>query len=148
MAFTWCTSKNQVWDCIYFKNILWLLSANWCFQKKTTNSKKIPQANLTKRKISQNLILCIRSGLISRAKIISALHLVAIFESKKPILNRIKIWVKDSGRTGFPRPGRAAPRDFPWGLPSKNFSEQPCQPSENPVHPTSFTPINPAWGNL
>ena len=39
---------------------------------------------------------------------------------------------------GFLRAGRAAPRDFPrvstLGIPS----EQPCQPSENPVLPSSF----------
>ena len=40
---------------------------------------------------------------------------------------------------GFPRAGRAAPRDFPRALPSRNPSEQPCQPSENPVLPSSFT---------
>ena len=37
----------------------------------------------------------------------------------------------------------AAPRDFPRASPSENPSEQPCQPSENPVHPSSFTWINP-----
>ena len=31
----------------------------------------------------------------------------------------------------------------PWALPSGNFSEQPCQRSENPVHPSSFTWIAP-----
>ena len=30
-------------------------------------------------------------------------------------------------------------------LPSGNPSEQPCQPEENPVHPSSFTWINPLW---
>ena len=44
---------------------------------------------------------------------------------------------------GFPRAGRAAPRDFPRASPSGNPSEQPCQPSENPVLPSSFTQINP-----
>ena len=34
---------------------------------------------------------------------------------------------------GFPRAGRAAPRDF------SRAKEQPCQPEENPVHPNSFT---------
>ena len=42
---------------------------------------------------------------------------------------------------GFQRAGRAAPRDFPGALPSGNPSEQPCQPSENPVIPYSFTHI-------
>ena len=46
---------------------------------------------------------------------------------------------------GFPRAGRAAPRDFPRALPSGNPSEQPCQPSENPVHPSSFNWINPIY---
>ena len=36
-------------------------------------------------------------------------------------------------------------RDFPRASPSVNPSEQPCQPSENPVHPYSFTWINPFW---
>ena len=38
-----------------------------------------------------------------------------------------------------------APRDFPRASPSGNPSEQPCQPLENPVHPSSFTRINPDW---
>ena len=32
---------------------------------------------------------------------------------------------------------------FPQALPLGNPSEQPCQPSENLVHPSSFTWINP-----
>ena len=42
----------------------------------------------------------------------------------------------------FPWAGRAAPRDFPWALPLRNPSEQPCQPSDNPAYPSSFTWIN------
>ena len=34
---------------------------------------------------------------------------------------------------GFPRAGRAAPRDFPRGNPKGNPKEQPCQPEGNPV---------------
>ena len=44
---------------------------------------------------------------------------------------------------GFPWAGRAAPRDFPRASPSGNPLEQPCQPLENPVHPSSFTQITP-----
>ena len=47
------------------------------------------------------------------------------------------------GWTGFPRAGRAAPWDFPRAAPSGNPLEQPCQSLENPVHPSSFTRINP-----
>ena len=43
----------------------------------------------------------------------------------------------------FPRAGRAAPRQIPWALPSGNSLKHPCQPSEKPVHPFSFTLINP-----
>ena len=46
---------------------------------------------------------------------------------------------------GFPWAGRAASRDFPRALPSANPSEQPCQPSENPFHTSSFTWINPYY---
>ena len=46
-------------------------------------------------------------------------------------------------RTGFPRSGRAAPRDCNQALPSGNPLEQPCQPLKNPIHPFSFTWINP-----
>ena len=42
---------------------------------------------------------------------------------------------------GFPRTGRAAPRDFPRAKPEENPKEQPCQPEENPVLPDSFTQI-------
>ena len=59
------------------------------------------------------------------------------------IWNRMKIRVKESGRTGFPRAGKAAPCDFHCALPSENPSEQPCQSSDNPVRPFSFTWINP-----
>ena len=45
----------------------------------------------------------------------------------------------------FPRAGRAAPRDFPRALPLGNPWEQPCQPLENPVRPSSFTWINPIF---
>ena len=34
-------------------------------------------------------------------------------------------------------------QDFPWATPSGHPSEQPCQPSENPVLPSSFIQINP-----
>ena len=34
---------------------------------------------------------------------------------------------------GFPRAGRAAPKDFLRGNPKGNPKEQPCQPEENPV---------------
>ena len=40
---------------------------------------------------------------------------------------------------GFPRTGRAASRDFPMAKPEGNPREQPCQPEENPDHPSSFT---------
>ena len=43
----------------------------------------------------------------------------------------------------FPQAGKAAPWNFPWASPLGNPSEQPCQPSENSVHPSSFTWINP-----
>ena len=43
----------------------------------------------------------------------------------------------------FPWAGRAAPLDFPRASPSENLLEQLCFPSENPVHPSSFTWINP-----
>ena len=46
-------------------------------------------------------------------------------------------------RTVESRAGRAAPRDFPQASPLGNPSEKPFQPSENPVHPSSFTWINP-----
>ena len=39
--------------------------------------------------------------------------------------------------------GKAAPQDFPCASPSGNLLEQPCQPSENPVLPSSLTQINP-----
>ena len=42
-------------------------------------------------------------------------------------------------KEGFPRAGRAAPRDFLRAKPEGNPEEQPCQPEENPVHPDSFT---------
>ena len=84
------------------------------------------------------------------------------------------IWVKESGRTGFssglqgcsegfpkgkargksrvffrgfPRAGRAAPRDFRRAKLEGNPEEQPCQP-ENPALPESFTQINPIWTKL
>ena len=47
---------------------------------------------------------------------------------------------------GFPQAVRAAPRNFPRASPSGNPSEQPDQPLENPVHPSSFTRINPTYG--
>ena len=43
---------------------------------------------------------------------------------------------------GFPQDGRAAPEDLFWPYLSGNPSEQPWQPSENPVHPPSFNQIN------
>ena len=43
---------------------------------------------------------------------------------------------------GFPRAGRAAPRDFPRAKPERNPEEQPCKPKENPVDPDSFTWID------
>ena len=47
---------------------------------------------------------------------------------------------------GWPSGGQAlGPQDFPRASPSGNPSEQPCQPSENPVHPSSFTWINPLY---
>ena len=49
------------------------------------------------------------------------------------------IRVKEEGWTGFPRAGRAAPRDFPWAKPEVNPEEQPSQPEVNPAHPDSFT---------
>ena len=45
---------------------------------------------------------------------------------------------------GFPRTSSAVPRDSPTASPSGNPSE-PCQPSENPVHPSYFTQINPIY---
>ena len=42
---------------------------------------------------------------------------------------------------GFPRAGRAAPRDFPRPKPEGNPEEQPCQPEKNHVLPDSFTEI-------
>ena len=42
----------------------------------------------------------------------------------------------------FPWAGRAAPQDFPQASPLENSAEQTCQPSENPLHPSSFTWIN------
>ena len=42
---------------------------------------------------------------------------------------------------GFPRAGRAAPREFPRAKPEGNPEEQPCQSEENPVLPDSFTEI-------
>ena len=44
----------------------------------------------------------------------------------------------------FPWAGRAAPRALPLGNPS----EQPYQSLENPVHPSSFTWINPVCGQV
>ena len=41
--------------------------------------------------------------------------------------------------------GRGFPQDLPWASPLGNPLEQPCQPSENPVHPSSFTWINPIY---
>ena len=41
------------------------------------------------------------------------------------------------------RTDRAAPWVFPRASPSGDPSEQPCQPLENPVYPSSFTWINP-----
>ena len=43
----------------------------------------------------------------------------------------------------FAPAGRAALQDFPRGSASRNPSKQPCQPSEKPVHPPPFAPINP-----
>ena len=43
----------------------------------------------------------------------------------------------------LPQAGRAAPWDFSMALPNGNPSEQPCQPSENPIHPSSLTWTNP-----
>ena len=43
---------------------------------------------------------------------------------------------------GFPRAGKAAPQNIPCASPSGNPSEQPCKPSENLVHPSSWTWIN------
>ena len=51
--------------------------------------------------------------------------------------------VKESGRTGFPRAGKAASLDFPQASPSGNPYEQPCQSLENPVVPYPFTQTNP-----
>ena len=42
---------------------------------------------------------------------------------------------------GFPRAGRAAPRDFPRAKREGNSEDEPCQPEENPVLPDSFTYI-------
>ena len=51
------------------------------------------------------------------------------------------IRVKEGGRTGLPRAGRAVPRDFPRAKPEENPEEQLCQPEENSVLPDSFTRI-------
>ena len=45
------------------------------------------------------------------------------------------------GGHGFPKAGRAAPRDFPRAGLKGNPKESPCQPNINPVLPDSFTPI-------
>ena len=50
---------------------------------------------------------------------------------KKPILDRMLIRVKESGSTGFSSGWQGC------------SLEQPCQPEENPVLPSSFTRINP-----
>ena len=47
--------------------------------------------------------------------------------------------LKSQEGRGLPRAGKAAPRDFPQASPSQNPSKQPCQPSENPVLPSTFT---------
>ena len=73
----------------------------------------------------------------------------SIFEKFRTItkMSYFKQNVNPSKRVGmdavFPWAGRDAPRNFLWASPSGNPSEQPCQPSENPVHPSSFTWINP-----
>ena len=42
---------------------------------------------------------------------------------------------------GFPRAGRAAPRDFPRANAERNTEEQPFQPEENPFLTDYFTTI-------
>ena len=42
---------------------------------------------------------------------------------------------------GFPRAGRAVPRDFFKGEPEGKPKEQPRQPEENPVLSDSFTHV-------
>ena len=42
---------------------------------------------------------------------------------------------------GFPRAGRAAPRDCPRVKPEGNPEKQCCQPDEDTVHPDSYTKI-------
>ena len=51
------------------------------------------------------------------------------------------IYLKEEGRTGFLRDGRAALGDFPRVKPEGNPEEQPCQSEENPILPDSFTQI-------
>ena len=40
------------------------------------------------------------------------------------------------GGWGFQRAGRAAPREFLRAKPEGNPNKEPCQPKENPIHPT------------
>ena len=54
---------------------------------------------------------------------------------RKPIWNRMYIRVKELGRTGFSS-GWQGCSSGSWGAP-------PCHPLENPIHPFSFTRINP-----
>ena len=98
-----------------------------------------------KRKLRQNLQFVIRSELKKHSLF------PYLWSSKEEHLKNLlecKSEVKSRDGRGFPRAGRAAPRDFSRALPSGNPSKQPCQPSENPVHPSSFTRINPLWASL
>ena len=44
----------------------------------------------------------------------------------------------------FPQACRDAPWDLLWALPLGNPSEQSCQLLENPIHPSSYTQLNPS----
>ena len=119
-----------IWSCGVPKTGCNLIELFTAFKRGSSTKPqitKIPITNFTKRKLSQNLLVCIKSGLHYYCTISlcsASCHYFGKF--KKPIWNRI---------------------DFPQALHSGSPSEQPCQPSENPVHPTSFTQINPIWAN-
>ena len=102
---------------------------------KLINHKNILHTKIYEKKVMSEFAICFEKW----AEIALKKSLLACWLStlKNRVGNRMSIWVKESGRTGFSLGWQGCSLGFP--------SEQPCQPSENPVLPSSFTQINPIY---
>ena len=70
------------------------------------------------------------------------LNAMTLYSTSKKGGIYLSLWNLDRLVSPQRHKGRAASWDFPRALPSWNPSEQPCQPSDDPFHPSSFTWIN------